>query len=86
MIVTIYKCDRCGAEQGSREQFWTVGVSASCSLALPPHEPYKKQIQVCRPCLDVLGIFVKEGATDDSVRHVPSVEELIREIIERCSE
>jgi len=30
----IYKCDKCGSEQATADQFWTVGVKASPLNAL----------------------------------------------------
>ena len=87
-VKTIYQCDKCGGEQFSEDQFWTVGVWAICSpVRVNPHYSeyvQNKKIQVCRPCLESLGIHltVKDGG--DSAPPAPTVEELIREIIERA--
>lgn len=82
-ITTIYKCDRCGAEQSTSNQFWTVGV-----VAKHGHDTFQwydsftdgKVIQVCRPCLGDLGIFVhpREKAPENTP---VTIEALIREIV-----
>ncbi len=82
-ITTIYKCDKCGAEQNTPNQFWTVGV-----VAKHGHDPYQwsdsftdhKVMQVCRPCLESLGIFV--NPREKAPENTPvTIEALIREII-----
>lgn len=83
MIRTIYKCDKCGNEQGESEQLWTVGITAStvyCSTTIP----YRK-IEVCRPCLESFGICVTKKK-DVEPPKPPTVEELIREIISMVTE
>lgn len=81
-ITVTYTCDRCGSAQTTNEQFWTLEVQARCNTQFP-YEVAK--IQVCRPCLELLGIHrrVKEGVKDKRPAP-PTVEDLIREIIERC--
>jgi hypothetical protein len=44
-----------------------------------------KHMQVCRPCLESFGIHVQTKTKDDVVPTVPSLEELIREIVQRCA-
>jgi hypothetical protein len=84
-IKTIYICDKCGAEQFSEEQFWTVGLWAACSAtrttAYPNEYVADKRVHVCRPCLESFGIHVR---VKDGVDPAPSptIEELIREILE----
>ncbi len=84
MVTIIYKCDKCGVNQDNADQFWTVGVTAMCYGYDASSFLRDKSLQVCRPCLELLGIHVmeKEGET---LPTPPTVEELIREIILRCS-
>ena len=88
-VKTIYTCDKCGAEQLSAEQFWTVGVWAIHSVNNLPTNPSEfvqnKSMQVCRPCLELLGIHVKTKPGAE-IATPPTVEELIREILERAQQ
>lgn len=85
MITTIYKCDICGLEQDDNKQFWTVGVTASYQGYSSMSFVENKYLEVCRPCLESLGIYVQKKK-DDSLPNPPTIEELIREIIARCSD
>ena len=54
-IITIYKCDKCGAEQSTAEQFWKLSVQyehLGTSLCVSGTDG----INVCRKCLESLGI------------------------------
>ena len=86
MIKTIYICEKCGHEQLTDQQFWKVGVQAH-----PINYPHTansfvtgKTMEVCRPCLESFGIHVQQKQ-DGPAQPVPTVEDLIKEIIERCS-
>ncbi len=84
---TIYKCDKCGAEQLNRSQFWTVGVKAYC-IDNPYGGSYEDagfvsaahKMEVCRPCLESFGINVQKREAPP-VQPTPSLEDLIREIV-----
>lgn len=84
MITTIYKCDKCGNEQDTDEQFWTVGITARTKWH-QDMDATERSIQVCRPCLESFGIHVSQKK-DKPLPAPPTVEELIREIIVRCSD
>ena len=84
MITTIYKCDKCGNEQNNNNHFWTVGITATTSQSSSGTFPIKS-MNVCRLCLESLGVYVTKKA-DEPLPAPPTVEELIREIIARCSE
>lgn len=85
-IKTLYTCDKCGHEQENTDQFWTVGVSASHGLFHSSHFVENKFMHVCRPCLESFGIHVlKKPEHEENPPHIPSVEDLIREIVQRCS-
>lgn len=86
-IRTIYKCDKCGNEQATAEQFWTVGVSAKHHMYGSNNDFVAgKSLEVCRPCLESFGIHVQKKPGETTPSPVPSVEDLIREIIQRCQE
>ena len=87
MIITIYKCDKCSNEQNTDNQFWTVGITATTSQSSSGALPIKS-INVCRPCLESLGINVTKKK-DVPLPEPPTIEELIRvirEIIAGCSD
>ena len=54
MITTIYKCDKCGLEQTTNDQFWNVGVAAQHTNYTFKNTQYVtgKTMQVCRSCLE----------------------------------
>lgn len=85
-VKTIYICDKCQNEQPTAEQFWTVGVSANVHTYVGDHFVEGKSMQVCRPCLESFGIYVRQKPNDATPPPAPpTVEELIREIVARCS-
>lgn len=89
MVKTTYTCDMCKTEADNANQFWTVGVFAKCDYGryVQPEEfvyaVENRQMQVCRACLESLGIHVKEKRVDASTPPV-TTEDLIRQILERC--
>jgi len=88
MIKTTYICDRCSAEQDTRDQFWSIGIWAShngfgCSDSAQEH---KRSIQVCRPCLESLGVHV-QAETKAKPGHVErTTEDILRELLERVQQ
>ena len=86
MIKTIYICEKCGHEQLTDQQFWKVGVQAHPINY--PHTAHSfvtgKTMDVCRPCLESFGLHVQKKQ-DGPAQPVPTVEDLIKAIIERCS-
>ena len=84
MIKTVYICDRCNAEQATREQFWSIGVWASIHGAQDSTSSIdKRSLQVCRPCLEALGVHV-QAVTKAAPRYVErTTEDILRELIER---
>lgn len=84
---TIYTCDKCGKEQLTMDQFWTVGVSANCATYPATNFVTGKFLQVCRPCLESFGIHVQQRpANVPPAPEPPSLEDLIREIVRRATE
>jgi hypothetical protein len=80
-ITTIYTCDRCAASQTTSERFWKVGVSwAPYNYPFPaPHQ--EDQMQVCQKCAAELGL-VPQNPKPAVPLPIPSLEDLIREIIQ----
>lgn len=84
MIKTTYICDRCAAEQETRDQFWTIGVWAT------PHGGFsetaiehKKSLQVCRPCLEGLGVHVQRETAQKAGYVERTTEDILIELLER---
>jgi hypothetical protein len=84
-VRTIYKCDKCGAEQDESEQFWKVMISAQIINYYGSSYPVK-DIQVCRPCLESFGIHDQRPVAVKETAPAPSVEDLIRQIMEMVTE
>ena len=80
-IKTIYTCDKCGNEQATQEQFWTVGVTANCGLNAHKYFVAGMSMQVCRPCLESLGIYAQKREDEPDAPKPPTLEELIIEIV-----
>ena len=86
-IRTIYTCDKCGAEQKTQEQFWTVGVTANTLFSTSDYFVSGMSIQVCRLCLESFGIYVQKRQFDDPPTPTPpTLEDLIIELVQRASE
>ena len=88
-VQIIYRCDRCGAEQEKAEQFWTVSIGANEGTFAPSCTQLVsgKSIQVCRSCLEELGIY--DHRSDEKKANAPpapSVENLILQILELVGE
>lgn len=79
-IATIYKCDKCGNEQSTPEQFWKLGLTARCMSLGGSHATNDINcMYVCRPCLEALGIYVRQPKAD--APPPPTLEDIIREIV-----
>ena len=81
-VITIYKCDKCGAEQSTNEQFWYLAVAYRC-MHSNYGESKTKGINVCRKCLESLGINASKAVRESSEYNPPTIEELIAEIVQR---
>lgn len=81
-VRTIYKCDKCSSETEKNEQFWTVGVTANAQLYTSRDFVTGFSMQVCRPCLESLGIHVRTKPADgQEAPPRPTLEEVILEIV-----
>ncbi len=87
---TIYKCDKCGVEQDNSTQFWKLrvgvdpyGYLVQKVIVVPP----EREMDVCRPCLELLGIYISEAKIgEESAPSIPTLEELIIEIVRNAME
>jgi hypothetical protein len=84
MITVTYKCDRCGAEQKKPDQFWHIKVSFEPHQNGSCREYADRQIHVCRACLETFGLVPSIIQVEPTPP--PTIEELIREVISRCTE
>ncbi len=84
-VRTIYKCDKCGKEQETHEQFWKVGVVAyPFTGTLNTYSPFvtrEHEQQVCRPCLESYGLFVQTRNKEAATQSAPTLEDLIIELV-----
>lgn len=80
-VTTIYKCDKCGAETQSREQFWEVAVTLR-SISSNDAVPRNKQ-HWCRMCVEAAGILppVAHEQAKERVLPSPTFEDLVRSIV-----
>lgn len=81
-ITTIYKCDRCNSEQSSNTQLWQLNV-AYRHLGTGYSENKTTGIQVCRKCLESLGINASKAVRESPEYNPPTIEDLIAEIVQR---
>ena len=79
-VITTYTCDRCGAQQATTEQFWTVGVCYA-AYSSPITRTIYKSIHACRACVEEMGL-VPTIRTGKQPAPPPTIEDLIRGIIQ----
>lgn len=79
----LYTCDKCGDTSESSVQFWTIGITANCSVFASNQMVADKSLNVCRPCLESFGVHVIVRK-DEPVKETPTIEQAIVEIIQRC--
>tara|TARA_R110000822_G_scaffold70758_2_gene170934 strand:- start:810 stop:1106 length:297 start_codon:yes stop_codon:yes gene_type:complete len=94
MIKTLYECDMCGKVQEAlgpckvqevSTQFWDVGVTAKANSSLSNYATFvTPPLQVCRSCLEDMGIHVKESNPKKPLPLTPTtLEDLIVEIVKK---
>lgn len=85
-LKTLFTCDKCGTVQDMTKEFWSIGVvvkEGSMTTWSLPHPGKDSIMQVCRPCLELLGIY---RSPDIKPGHIappppPTLEDLIVEIV-----
>ena len=88
-ITTTYKCDRCGNEQITPKQFWTIVVAVNEGTLSPSsfHMSIGNKIHVCRPCLEELGIYDNRCEKEKAeTPPPPTVVHLVQQIMEIVKE
>jgi len=88
-VRTIYTCERCKTEQEDERTFHTVGIlteQGTHDLTQTAYGNSKrivndKQMQVCTPCLEAMGISRWVPEISVSATPPPSIEDLIVEIV-----
>ena len=87
MISIIYKCDKCGVDQSTKEQFWELSaVATHLGSSYLQARPCTKPYQVCRKCLEHMGIYTQKVIRNSPEFNPPTIEELLKEIILRTIE
>ena len=83
-VKTTYTCDKCKKVQEEKGDLWHVGISVNCGKpASYTNAPLR--MEVCRPCLESFGIYMKDKDTGSIVTDpIPTLEALIEEIVQRC--
>lgn len=85
-VRTIYKCDKCGAEQSTADQFWVVGVIAHVrNGSINTYSPFVSQdhkMEVCRKCLESFGIHVQHRGPKAPMPKPPTLEDLIIQLVQ----
>lgn len=92
MITTTYTCDRCQESQDGDGQFWRVGVVADNVQIMreygtqPTRYPANDRLRmhVCRQCLISIGIQVPPPIPGESAPARPTLEDIIREIVQNA--
>lgn len=82
-IRTIYKCDKCGKEQETNNQFWFLKLIANCGESPASgytHSTPVHQMQVCRECLEAFGIHVTRKEIQPQVQY-PTFEDIVYDMV-----
>lgn len=92
MIKTTYICDKCKNEQDTHSQFWTLGIWArhdgekyESNSDMQRASINGRSIQVCRPCLESLGVHVQAETKKQPAYVERTTEDILRELIERVT-
>lgn len=88
-VRTIYTCERCKKDQDTESDFYTVGILVQSGSEDFTNMGYGnkrcvdsgKQMQVCRTCLEAMGISPWQPEQKPQDTPPPSLEDLIREIV-----
>jgi hypothetical protein len=84
MIETRYICDRCSSISYSDEQFWKLQVTAQSGRLSVAHNA-GVEMQVCRPCLESIGIYVQPETKAKPGYVERTTEDILRELINRVT-
>lgn len=79
MVITIYKCDKCGKQQNESNQMWHVQLRVVYYEASGDYETPKLQSLWCRTCLDEAGLTPSKRKPEE-LKPV-TLEDMVREIV-----
>jgi hypothetical protein len=82
MITTKYICDRCGKEQDTIQQIWSVNINVFANPGvLGGSYPTKNVHQDwCRECTELFGLLPVVEIKKEEVKQNVTLEDIIREI------
>jgi hypothetical protein len=81
-VITIYQCDKCGAEQPTPEQFWRVAVTIASFASHGYHnEIARHSAGWCRKCIEDAHMLPRaDDRKAEPLPEAPTLEDLVREI------
>lgn len=87
---TIVTCDLCKHDIVADSQTWDVLLYAECGhQPVSPSGRYdtpKLRLEICRSCLDRIGLTVTYNPAKERNQSTPSIEDMIREIVANAVE
>lgn len=87
---TIVTCDLCNKDIISDSQTWDLLLYAECGhkpgSSSGGYDTPRLRLEICRPCLDRLGIIVTYGEERKILQPTPTIEDIIREIVANAVE
>lgn len=85
-ITTTFRCDRCGREHPTPEQFWHLAVSLwhHGRTPLNPSNEAINKVDLCRECVEDFGLVPRAPERRDQPVAAPTVEDLLRQMIAMC--
>ena len=80
---TIITCDLCKQKIIEDNQIWNMGVYATCGHVPSPceYDSLWLRLEICQPCFDRLGIAVRHKKPEELPSSLPTIENMIREIV-----
>jgi hypothetical protein len=81
---TIYTCDKCGAEQLTKTQFWTLQITARTEGDEFESSVSGLMIEVCRECLEKYGIYSKQKPKQTTEENRVTIESIIKDLIDKA--
>lgn len=81
MITTTYKCDRCGHEQNTNDQMWTIKVFIDHHGHDSQWSFNKINVLWCRACVDEVGFLGKPSTPNVQEATRGTLEDSFREIV-----
>ena len=83
-VKTIYKCDKCGGIQESKEQFWQIAVTLTSYGLHVSSSNINKSMHACRKCVIDLGLLPPPDKQAPTAPPPLTIEDLIIEIVQQA--